>query len=109
MSPERAKTRSSLACLATVAKIKAATSMTSAGRNPTTLARVLAKHLSIFLLQPILITIRKETTLTSTMDIVTKLFSLNLDVEPNTDTLKGLSKTLNSAGTLPPVPVLQLR
>ncbi len=43
------------------------------------------------------------------MDIVTKLFSLNLDVEPNTDTLKGLSKTLNSAGTLPPVPVLQLR
>lgn len=36
------------------------------------------------------------------MDIVTKLFSLNLDVEPNTDTLKGLSKTLNSAGTLPP-------
>ncbi len=83
--------------------------MTSAGRNPTTLARVLAKHLSIFLLQPILITIRKETTLTSTMDIVTKLFSLNLDVEPNTDTLKGLSKTLNSAGTLPPVPVLQLR
>ena len=32
------------------------------------------------------------------MDIVTKLFSVNVDYEPNTDTLKGLSKTLNSAG-----------
>ena len=39
------------------------------------------------------------------MDLVTKLFSLNLDVEPNTDTLKGISKTLNSAGSQPAAPV----
>ena len=62
-------------------------------------ARVPARHLQLFLSPKNPSYNSKKITLLQIMDIVTKLFSLNLDVEPNINTLKNLSQTLNSAGS----------